>query len=405
MDLATLITPLSVSELREGFWNKRSVHLRGRPDRFSGLAFDFEKLCERLHFERVPGVKAQFIDAQGRHQEMPVTAGQIKLCFAAGMTICFGDMDTALPLLFAQAEEIRRSMRFPGNMNFSCYWSPPNMGFGLHYDDHAVFIFQLTGRKRWSYGQSPVVPEPRDNFVYSPDGAVELRTRGIEVVEPRDDQLESAVLEPGDILFLPGGTWHKTSAVGGESRSVTFRAFDGGVTHVVLQCLRTWMDRVGGWRNPMPPVDPSENADGEMPAAIHAVLAERLEMLKSFVGALTVDDLARAWTELQSRSVPRAEVSELNPQTRFALRSNIRVLRLDGSGGEVFYVYDGESETELPLGDNPWLSDLLGAKEHTAIDATRWGGTSSTWEETRELLQDLLDKGIIEVRPPSEERR
>lgn len=165
------------------------------------------------------------------------------------------------------------------------------------------------------------------------------------------------------------------------------------------------MDSVGGWRNPLPPVDPREDAIGGLPAVIESTLAERLDMLKGFVRELTVADLARAWTELQSFSVPRVEPPALQPETRIALRPNVRVLRTEGADGETFYLYDGESETELRIADNPWFRDLVVLDEQPAIDATRWGGTTSTWEETRVLLADLMDKGIIEVRPASETSR
>src|SRR5262249_42924752 len=101
MELATLIAPCSVSELREKFWNQASAYFPGRPERFADLAFDFEALCRQLHMERDPGVKAQFVDPLGRHQELPIAASQIQKCFAAGMTICFADLEAALPALAA----------------------------------------------------------------------------------------------------------------------------------------------------------------------------------------------------------------------------------------------------------------------------------------------------------------
>ena len=406
MDLASLIAPCSIAELREKYWNRASAFLPGPPERFADLAFDLDTFCRQLHFERVPGVKAQFLDALGRHQEMPIAATQIEKCFAAGMTICFSELDTALPALSVQAQEIRRSLGMPGPMNFSCYWSPNSKGFGVHYDDHAVFIFQIRGRKRWRYGRSPIVLEPRENFVYSPDEADRLRSHGLDVVEPRDEDLESVILTPGDILFLPAGTWHETLAVEGESLSLTFRGFDGAPAHVVHHCLRTWMDRVGGWRLSMPPVEGHETIGGRLPPVIESVLATRLELLKRFAAELTVRDLARAWAELQSFTLPREDPpAPLTPDSKIGLRRNVRALRLDGAGGDTFYVYDGESETELPVGDNGWFADLLRVDEQAAIDATRWGGVTSTWEETRGLLQDLLDKGIIEVRTPSGQPR
>jgi ribosomal protein L16 Arg81 hydroxylase len=70
-------------------------------------------------------------------------------------------------------------------------------GFDVHWDDHDVFVVQLSGSKRWDlYGfthPAPLRREPRP--APRPDGAP-----------------EQVVLRAGDMLYLPRGYWH--AAVG-----------------------------------------------------------------------------------------------------------------------------------------------------------------------------------------------
>jgi hypothetical protein len=67
-------------------------------------------------------------------------------------------------------------------------------GFDLHWDDHDVFILQVTGRKRWSvYGQTRPFPLVAD----------------IERAEkPTHEPVWQETLEDGDLLYIPRGWWH-----------------------------------------------------------------------------------------------------------------------------------------------------------------------------------------------------
>ncbi|MFC7344509.1 JmjC domain-containing protein [Saccharopolyspora griseoalba] len=85
-------------------------------------------------------------------------------------------------------------------------------GFALHWDDHDVLIVQLDGRKQWEVrGPSRVAPMFRDT---DPN------------VEPPDDLVWSGTLQPGDVLHIPRGYWHRASRAdegpGGHSLHATF---------------------------------------------------------------------------------------------------------------------------------------------------------------------------------------
>ena len=96
----------------------------------------------------------------------------------------------------------------------NAYITPPqNQGFDDHYDVHDVFVLQISGTKRWVIHE-PVFPDPlRDQ----PWTDRREQVGAAAATEPATD----AVLEPGDVLYLPRGWLHAAQAQGEVSIHVT----------------------------------------------------------------------------------------------------------------------------------------------------------------------------------------
>jgi len=297
MSLTNLLAPMSTQDFFGAHWGKKPLFLNGRADRFRDTPFELDDMCRRLATKPSSvGLKAQFLDTAGRHCEMPISARQIPLCFDAGMTICAGPLDHLMPAMREWTRALDHACGFAGAFAVMSYWSPNGAGFGWHYDEVGVFICQLRGAKRWWFSSAPVVDCPREPFVYSPEGLEKLRQQGIEpTAPPRDSEATSVVLEPGDLLYLPAGTWHRTEAAGRESLALTLGATGGGADQLVTLCLREWLRRDRSWSRALPFVDPQQLARGELPSAVSDELAERLGRLKRYVAELSVRDLARVW--------------------------------------------------------------------------------------------------------------
>ena len=87
----------------------------------------------------------------------------------------------------------------------NAYLTPPDsQGFSPHFDDIDAFVLQLEGKKMWK--------------VYSPRSESEMLPRysspNFEQGEIGEPVLE-AVLEPGDLLYMPRGTVHQACCVPG----------------------------------------------------------------------------------------------------------------------------------------------------------------------------------------------
>ena len=291
-----LLAPMAASDFFAHHWGKKPLFLSGRSARFDETAFDVEEMKARLA-TKPPAValKAQFFDTAGKHREMPITARQISLCYDAGMTICAGPLEELLPAIGEWASALQRSAGFAGKLTIMNYWSPEGSGFGWHYDEVGVFICQIRGAKRWWFSPAPAVGCPRRPFVYTPQGVDQLRAQGIDLDAPQEDEAQTVLLQPGDMLYLPAGTWHRTKAEGSESVALTVGAVGGGADSLVDKCLGEWMHQDRTWARALPFIEPSQLVRGEIPAVVAEELTERLARLKVYVDTITVDDLVRIW--------------------------------------------------------------------------------------------------------------
>jgi quercetin dioxygenase-like cupin family protein len=77
----------------------------------------------------------------------------------------------------------------------------------VHYDPHDVLVIQVEGRKRWRlYGQTEQTP-----------------VRPMRITDPGPDTVvEEHALDPGDLLFVPRGVWHRAELESPTSIHLTF---------------------------------------------------------------------------------------------------------------------------------------------------------------------------------------
>lgn len=120
--------------------------------------------------------------------------------YLKGATIILPQLHESLPRLgqFCRALEAVLSCHVQTNV----YLTPPgNQGFGTHYDNHDVFVIQLSGEKSWNFYGTPVAtPYRGERFVpgrYEPGEVSERFT-----------------LKPGDCLYVPRGLMHDAPNAG-----------------------------------------------------------------------------------------------------------------------------------------------------------------------------------------------
>lgn len=96
----------------------------------------------------------------------------------------------------------------------NAYITPPqNQGFDDHYDVHDVFVLQIEGAKRWRLHE-PVFDSPLRDQPWTD-------RREAVAAAAKTDPVIDAVLEPGDVLYVPRGWLHAATAQGEVSIHVT----------------------------------------------------------------------------------------------------------------------------------------------------------------------------------------
>lgn len=81
-------------------------------------------------------------------------------------------------------------------------------GIGAHFDPQEVFVLQVAGTKRWP------LSETQSDDPVSRESRAASEARAFEPVAIYD-------LSPGDVLFIPRGTWHEPETLEGPSLHLT----------------------------------------------------------------------------------------------------------------------------------------------------------------------------------------
>lgn len=147
-------------------------------------------------------------------------------------------------------------------------------GVGPHFDSYDVFLLQAAGKRHWRYGRQA-------DLSLEPDAPLKILSR----FEPEHE----AVLEPGDMLYLPPDVAHDGVAVGGDCMtiSVGFRSPSrGDLARMMLETAADALHEASATRKLArlyrDPGQPATATPGDIPAtlideALTALQAVRLD--------------------------------------------------------------------------------------------------------------------------------
>lgn len=123
-----------------------------------------------------------------------------------GVTGVLEAANEMIPAVEAFTTAIR--IRFDARSSANAYFSFGSAsGFGPHHDDHDVIVIQFCGRKYWHFFRTVASAE---------------RATVEHLHAPGDgDRGETMLLEEGDIMFVPKGTWHDVVALNEPSLHIT----------------------------------------------------------------------------------------------------------------------------------------------------------------------------------------
>lgn len=203
-----------------------------------------------------------------------VDAEKLEKFLASGFSIVVVHLDEHVPALAAVCDEIR-SRTLEGAYVGAIVTSGTALGaFPVHYDPEDLIILQVEGTKRWQIFGPPVSNPLRRMPKQSP---------------PETEAIFDEVLEPGDLLFVPGGNWHHCES--GLSTSVHLGIFFLPPTswHAAVAVVRPFLSEEL-FRTPLTRLD-GASALEELEAEVKRRLIEK-------IGELKLDEFIAGWSKV-----------------------------------------------------------------------------------------------------------
>lgn len=265
--------------------------------------------------------------------------------YRRGATIILPQLHLADPVLgeFCRAMEALLSCHVQTNI----YLTPPhNQGFRTHYDDHDVFVLQVSGEKYWRLYDTPV-ENPYRGEGFRPDDH--------KVGEP----VEEFVLKAGECAYVPRGLMHDASTHGDEpSLHITLGLIVKTWADLMLEAVSEVALRHPAFRRSLPVGYARPDFDRTDAQAHFASLAETLagearldEAMDLFADSFIRSRMPDVGGTISGFAAPS------EPGRNFRLRPFVP-WRLAGDGEDVVIVTAG-GEVRFPAAAEPGLHTLL----------------------------------------------
>ncbi|MFL5866373.1 MAG: cupin-like domain-containing protein [Thermoleophilaceae bacterium] len=247
IDLATLVSPLSVEDFFEQHW----------PDKPYSSSSD-EKRLERLReITELDSAEAALSKARAIKVFRPdgemaiVPDGRAALpLYKLGLTCYLGSKH--IPALRQSREQLAADLGLPaGSVDCEVFCSSGDSGAWMHSDYDVNFALLLSGTKRWRLAPNEHIRNQTTMCVPSTRKAPDQLQLELADVQPfpermPDDALEIDV-EAGGLVFMPRGWWHETEA-SGDCLQVNF-VVQGPMWQAVLtRALKDRLVRDPDWR-------------------------------------------------------------------------------------------------------------------------------------------------------------
>ncbi len=214
--LEALLAPHGAAVLDAAVRERCRLHVRtGNRDAFRALVpwSHFNALLEsdRLFDDRTRVVRRgrdlprEMWSQIGPDFKRVLFADQLQRFCQEGLSLSLGQIHHDVPAIAGLVTMLEHAL--PARVQTNLYASfGRESAFRAHYDPHDVLVLHLHGRKRWSC------------FGPRPDSCVNTTLVGDEHLGP---VVWEAVLEPGDILYLPRGEVHRATVEGDAAMHLT----------------------------------------------------------------------------------------------------------------------------------------------------------------------------------------
>ncbi len=290
--IAEILAPLAPKDFAASHFGQRFVLLPGPAARAEPV-MTWSRLTELLNLrslwtpdrvvlyldrQRVPAAQyCDVLDEGGKPVQRP-TPGKIAAWVDRGASVIVNDIGSLLPGLRAWVASLAAATG--GNVQVNLYASrAEHQAFGPHFDTHEVFALHCEGRKVWR--------------VYDLRAEHPVNHPAFKKMQPPQDMAKFLEREfpmtPGDVVYIPRGTYHEALASSYGSLHVTF-----GVTRPLgLDLLSLLWGRLIGESRLRQPVPLSCGLAPDGDAALGGYLQDLVAALAKVAGDPQVQNQLR----------------------------------------------------------------------------------------------------------------
>jgi hypothetical protein len=205
-DLDSILDPLPAAEFFTTYFHKRFCHVAGHRAKFQDL-LPWPALNSILRHHRLdpPQIRVfkegQLIppeayivyDIDPLSRIPRVSGPELTRHLREGASLIIDKVDQMYEPLTVLAQRLERSFQVPVSINMFAGWRV-SRAFNLHWDDNDGLVLQVAGRKRWT--------------IYEPTKRYPVFGNVTQESEKPTTVAWDAILEPGDLLYIPRGYWH-----------------------------------------------------------------------------------------------------------------------------------------------------------------------------------------------------
>lgn len=269
---------------------------------------------------------------------------------------------------------------FSAQVQTNIYLTPPNnKGFNTHYDDHDVFVLQVSGKKKWKLYQRPI-ENP-------------YRGEGFQANEhDSGEPILEFLLNAGDCVYIPRGLMHDASTEGDEpSLHITVGMLVKSWADFMLEALSEVAIRNPKFRKSLPPGFARSDYSEETAKDYFSELLQLFKEDANFddIFELFVSDFVRTRGP-NFRGAVTSELSIIKPTDEFVRRQNCQTLLRLGENGEPIIVSGG--------GDLSFSAQELCALEKVLAGekVTTASFSESPEADAIDCIRKLLAFGVLE---------
>lgn len=245
LSLSELLSPLDVNNFWQNSFGKQPQVIAGTPEKTRRLQslMPFETLTELMHYRE--GLTYKLIHRLNSYTFTPPintreSQEQAQYLLQQGASLVMEQVDKHHAPLGKLCDQLSAEMEC--RTAFNLYLSyPEEAAFRLHYDTHDLFVLHLQGQKKWElFGET--VPYPTDTL------------RHIHETIP-DTVQATHTLNPGDVMYIPKGHWHRAIAQPHTEPSLHLTLGIYGATGLdLLAFLQDALEKTPDFRAPLSPL-------------------------------------------------------------------------------------------------------------------------------------------------------